>query len=126
MFPDSSIAINMSLQKTKMAYNILYGIAPFFQKQLTNKINGECNSILIAFDESLNKVAKKSQMDIHVRFWDSSKKSANVTTKYFNSGFLNHASATDLLDSFLVSLKDLKRKKLIQVSMDGPNVNLKF
>ena len=42
-----------------------------------------------------------------------------------NSRFLGYALQTDLLSHFLNSIKDLK-SNIIQVSMDGPSVNLKF
>lgn len=47
-------------------------------------------------------------------------------TRYYNSVFLNHANAENLLTAFLKGLKDLNLRKLLQVSMDGPNVNKKF
>ena len=41
----------MTLQKTKLSYVILYGLAPFFQEELNDEIkNSEC--IVIGFDES--------------------------------------------------------------------------
>lgn len=47
-------------------------------------------------------------------------------TQYYNSAFLNHATVEILFNAFLKSLNDLNLRKLLQVSMDGPNVNLKF
>ena len=43
-----------------------------------------------------------------------------------NSRFLGYAVHTDLLSHFLNSIKDLNKSNIIQVSMDGRNVNLKF
>lgn len=39
---------------------------------------------------------------------------------------MNGSKANDILDSFKIGLHPLKLKKLLQVSMDGPNVNWKF
>lgn len=39
---------------------------------------------------------------------------------------MNGTKAEDILDSFLEGLKPLNINKMIQVSMDGPNVNWKF
>ena len=43
-----------------------------------------------------------------------------------NSRFLGYAVHTDLLSHFLNSIKDLNKSNIIQVSIDGPSVNLKF
>ena len=39
---------------------------------------------------------------------------------------MNGSKAEDILESFKTGLNPLKLKNLIQVSMDGPNVNWKF
>ncbi len=49
-----------------------------------------------------------------------------VTCSYLTSEFLGHQRATDLLEKFESGLKELDRKRLLQISMDGPNVNWKF
>ena len=67
---------------------------------------------------------KKGQMDLHVQFWDSTTNS--VKTRYFNSQFLGKAAAADILKSFKSCMNGLDKEKLLQVSMDGPNVNSKF
>lgn len=46
--------------------------------------------------------------------------------RYLKSVFMDGASATDILDSFREGLKPLKLDKILQISMDGPNVNWKF
>ena len=43
---------------------------------------------------------------------------------YFNSQFVGHARASDLMESLIEVLKDLDYvNKMVQVSMEGPNVN---
>ena len=125
MFPNSKIAAQISLQKTKIGYNLLCRLAPYFQNQLLELIK-ECDNVVICFEESLNKVAKKCQMDVHIRYWDSSKKESSVTTKYYDSASLGHATAENLLDAFLHCVSNINLKKLLQGSMDDPNVNLKI
>lgn len=125
MFEDSKTAQKMALQKTKISYYITHGLSPFFQENLI-KLVQKCDFFVVGFDESLNKVAQKGQMDVFVRFWLSSKENCNVVTQYFNSTFLNHATGEKLLDAFLKWLENLNLRKLLQVSMDGPNVNIKF
>lgn len=51
------------------------------------------------FDESLNELAKKKQLDIHVRVWEDDR----VMSLYFGSQFLGHARAEDLLQHIKVS-----------------------
>ncbi|XP_062541413.1 uncharacterized protein LOC134209440 [Armigeres subalbatus] len=123
MFNDSEIASKLQLKKDKIAYMIMYGIAPYFKVELVDQIN-ECDFFVAGFDESLNKVTKKQQMDINIRYWD--KLSNSVITRYLTSQFLTRSRATDLLEAFQDGLKMLNLKKLVQVSMDGPNVNWAF
>lgn len=99
----------MKLQATKLSYNIVYGIAPFFRKQLLETIENSSH-IVLSFYESLNKVVKKGQMDVNIRFWDSSRKDSNVVTRYFDWAFLGHATAELLLDSFLECTENLTLK----------------
>lgn len=125
MFPDSIIADKFKMHKDKLSYVITYGLGPYFQNQLIKEIN-KCDFYCLSLDESLNKVSQKGQMDIIVRFWDTSKNEIN--TRYLTSVFLGHAKASDLLDSFTGSISGLgmSLKKIMQMETDGPNVNLKF
>ena len=63
-------------------------------------------------------------MDLYVRYWDSLEH--KVKTRYYDSTFLGHGTHTDLLKHFKSVTDTLPSKKAYQVSMDGPNVNLKF
>lgn len=47
-------------------------------------------------------------------------------TRYFDSSFLGHTRASDLLEKRDKIVKPVGYQKLIQVAMDGPNVNLKL
>lgn len=125
MFPDSMIAKKMQLHKDKMSYIITYGLGPHFQNLLANKVR-EVGFFCVSYDESLNKVVQKGQMDLVVRFWDEENQS--VSTRYLTSVFLNSATSSDLQSSFLEGVKglNLSPKNIIQISMDGPNVNLKM
>ena len=123
MFPDSVIASRMELGKTKISYNIVHGLAPYFHDIVVKDVN-DTDCFVVFFDESLNKFSQQQQMDICLRYWD--KLNDQVTSRYFTSAFLGHATANDLLKAFLESLKPLMLRKILQVSMDGPNVNLKM
>ena len=59
---------------------------------------------------------------MHIRLWDGD----TVRTRYLNSHFLQQAASVDINECF----KDLDNEiqpleNMLQVSMDGPNVNLK-
>ena len=59
-------------------------------------------------------------MDINVRFWDI--KNEEIITRYLTSRFLGRIRATDLLEAFKDGIENLT-EKLLQISMDGLNVN---
>ena len=63
-------------------------------------------------------------MDIFIRFWDEDNK--KVDTRYFDSLFHNGATATDIQEAFMSGIKELDKNNFLQISSDGPNVNLKF
>ena len=115
MFPDSG--------KTKTSYLICHGLAPYFKERLLNVLN-ETRFIVTSFDESFNKVVSKGQMDVLGRFWNTAKN--RVNTRYVNSVFMGKATTPDVLDNFHAASVGLNKNKYIQVSSDGPNVNLKF
>ena len=123
MFPDSEIAASMQLERTKISYMIVFGLAHHFREELQRSLQS-CDYFVAAFDESLNKISQSQQMDLVVRFWDKSKN--EVATRYLTSVFLHRSTAAHLLEAFLAGLPSTDTKKLLQVSLDGPNVNKKF
>lgn len=123
MFPDNEVIKKMQLERTKIGYLVSFGLAPHFKKQLLDEVK-VCSSFVISFDESLNKVSQNQQMDLVVRFWSREKN--EVATRYFTSAFLTKATALDLLSAFLAAVDCLELNRLLQISMDGPNVNKKF
>lgn len=121
MFPDSDVAKKFTCGATKCSYLVCFGLAPFFIEVLTDAVRAaDCFSV--SFDESMNRVTQKEQMDLHVRFWDKDK----VVTRYLGSQFLGHTRAVDLLAAFREGIGGLNSKNLLQISMDGPNVNWRF
>ncbi|XP_023218139.1 uncharacterized protein LOC111620448 [Centruroides sculpturatus] len=125
MFPDSAIAMQFQLGPDKASYIINYGLAHYFREKLINAVTS-CDNITISFDESLNKVAQRTQMDLVIKYWDESKD--KVMTRYLNSVFLDHSTADDLLSAFLNGLSEihLDLAKILHICMDGPNVNISF
>ena len=123
MFPDSTIAEKFSLLKDKCAYFINHGIAPHFRSILMNNVK-DPELYAISFDESLNTVIQMGQMDLVVNFWKNVLN--KVYTRYLDSTFICHARHQYLFEHFISALNSLDLKKLLQVSMDGPNLNWAF
>ena len=105
---------------TKFAYTVNFGLAPFFFSELLENVK-KSPFFAISFDESLNDQIEKIQMDFIIKFWNESTKT--VETRYFGSEFLKYSNAKALKQSFDKALNDLDVKKMVQISMDGPNVN---
>ncbi|KAI8728123.1 hypothetical protein BgiBS90_038070 [Biomphalaria glabrata] len=118
MFPDSSIAKKFSCGPNKVAYLITFGLGPHFHQLLKDSLTCSEDGFVLLFDEALNKELGKKQLDVHVRYWENDK----VVTRYFNSAFLGHASAQNLFEKLQQQL-DVNASKVVQISMDGPNVN---
>ena len=59
-----------------------------------------------------------------MNYWDDVLN--RVCTRYLDSTFVCRSRSDDLLEHFLLGLQSLDKVKLIQVSMDGPNVNWAF
>ena len=67
MFLDSSVANDVPLSKTKCAYTVHFGIAPYFKNDLLQAANDSpFHSIL--FDESLNSNLQQCQINVHINF----------------------------------------------------------
>ena len=69
-----------------------------------------------------NEQLEQGKMDFIVRYL----KDGGVKNRYLSSGVLGHTTAKDLKRAFEECTEKLDLKNLIQVSMDGPNVNWKM
>lgn len=124
MFSDSVIAKKMTLSPKKASYMCVFGLGPYFSEQLLDMLKNIKN-LVVCFDESLNKVSQKGQMDIVVRYFNEDKH--RIESKYVLSVFLSgRPTAENILKHFLDGVKTIGLKKIVQISMDGPNVNWKF
>ena len=72
----------------------------------------------------MNSVTQTNQMDCLVRYWDHVYNSVKVC--FWKSSYLGHATHKDLQYKSGTSISSLNLSKMIQVSRDGPNVNIKF
>ena len=75
---------------------------------------------VICFDEAFNEISKKGQMDIVIRFWDSSIN--KVSSQYLPLLFMGYSTVEDIMNNFLEASSDMKLCNLVQVLMDGPSV----
>ena len=123
MFPDSEIASQFTLGKTKVRYTMLYRIAPEFKRQLIYDINAS-PFYIVSFDESLNSQVQMSQMDVGVRYWNNRKNIAE--TRYFDSKFMRQPNADVLLKNLDESISSVSRGQFLQLTMDASQVNLDF
>ncbi|XP_065083283.1 uncharacterized protein LOC135705464 [Ochlerotatus camptorhynchus] len=126
MFPDSEIAARMEMGRTKTGYLITYGTAPYFANDLFKTLQG-CSEFVVGFDETLNKIVQRQQMDIGVRFWNPAT-NQEVEARYIGSAFLSSTRSNDLVNSVKSCFYEKPEllKNVIQCSMDGPAVNWKM
>ena len=111
------------MKASKCKYLMTYGIAPYVEQKLLEEVK-KAEVYAAIFDESLNTAMQAKQMDVLVRFW--SECDGQVKTRYLGSAFMGRATADDLVNNFESTLSKLGMLNLVQVSMDGPNVNWSF
>ena len=121
MFPDSKIAQGMSCGPTKLSYLITFGIAPYFKQLLVEDLK-KAPCFVVLFDKSLNTELHQEQMDFTVRYF----KNDQVIIRYLSSAFLGYTTTEDLKLKFEEAIQNLDTKRMVQVSVDGPNVNWKM
>lgn len=121
MFTDSKIAQQFQCGRTKAGYLATFGLAPAILDELNQTVK-DLDFYTLLFDESFNSELESKQMDVHIRFVS---KNDLVETKYYTSFFMGHAKAVDIEKNIKEAMSKLGNQKLLQISMDGPNVNLK-
>ena len=124
MFSDSKIAAGFSQGRTKVAYQITYGLKEYFKEKLSLLFkNLKAYSIL--FDETYNDTVKLKQTDVYIMYFDEQLE--KVVMRFLGCEFLGHACADDLLRVFhsVCESYKLKPELMVSLGMDGPNVNLK-
>lgn len=63
------------------------------------------------------------QMYLAIRYWFNKGK---VNVRYWDSKLIGHAKPADLLKLFEEALNCLVLSKMLQISVDGPDVKIKF
>ena len=105
----------MGLGKEKLKYVVNYGIAHFFAERLNKQVS-ESQWFAVCYIESLNKIFQESEMDLVLRFCDTCKR--KIQAHYWDSMFLEHENAADLLEKIIGRLAGLDLSKKNQV-VDG-------
>ena len=123
MDPNSKVLQSFRMKKTKAAYVVNHGLAPYFLQKLYEDIN-VTDILALSFDESLNDVQQSCEMVLVIRYW--SVKEMMVATRYLDSAFFGHGREIDLLLHFNKLTSKLDKSKVYHISMDGPRVNHKF
>ena len=102
-------------------YLMKHGIALYSKNDLNSDI--DWRSFTFHFDESTNQQVKK-QYDGYVTFYSTINKS--LATAYCGTLFIEHCSSPDLLNHFYKYFEEhhLTVKLLLNLGMDGPNVNV--
>lgn len=113
MFPDSQIAKQFSCGEKKCAYLTCFGLAPHFKEELIKLLKNEDNYVVL-FDESMNAVTQSKQLDVHVHAWNTNK--LLVESRYYNSVFIGHGTAADMMMHFRDAVEGLEIPKIFQVS----------
>ena len=123
MFPDSEIAKSYKQAQTKLKYMVQYGIAPHAKQLILEDMKNE--QFCFHFDETTTTQVKK-QYDGYLTYF--SKQHAQITCSYVGSLFVGRCPASALLDHFYHFIEDLNLDvdHLLNLGMDGPNVNKKF
>lgn len=129
MFPDSEIAKHFALSAGKLSYVIHHGLAPYFKVEIIKELKPKGPRLPLkfvsCFDESFNKVTYSKQMDVHLIYYKE--ETNQVERVYLDSQFMGHGAADNVMDEFKRVHKELDIvNNLVQLSMDGPNVNWAF
>ena len=111
-FLTAKLHIVLVFQEQNVIYILNFGLAPFIKTILWIEIKkSPCPTTI--FDERLNKKLQRGQMDILIRFWEEDKK---VDTRYFDSLFLDGATATNIQEAFMSGIKELDKNDFLQIS----------
>ena len=120
MFPDSSVPNDFALSKTRHADTVYFVIAPYFENELMQAANDSPFHFILFF-ESLILNLQQCQMDVHVKFWDST--CGKAISSYLTSQFLKGLNDANLLKHLTDALDPIHQKKMTTLSIDGLSAN---
>ena len=98
--------------RSNSIYSVNHGLAPYL-KTLRHTILEKSDTF--SFDESFKEVTQISEIYLFV-----------TSVRYHGSMLFGHGRHTEMLNHFVQMAKDLKSECLLQISMDGLTVKMKF
>ena len=110
----------MQLEINELKY---HGIGLCVRDTLKNQVV-DTVCFVVSVDESLNEVTQASEMDICLRFWD--KENNQAEDRYWDPNFLEHTTHQHLLGPVHEGFKVFNMAKIVQLSTNGPKLNLKL
>ena len=122
MFPDSQIAKDFTMSRTKASYVIGEALGPHFTETIISDLIESGLPFSVHFDETTTSQIKK-QMDVALRFWSA--KHDEVWTVFYTSLFFGHAEGQKVAEKLYNKMVEdgLPVEKLATLIRDGPNVN---
>ena len=117
MFPDSEVAKQMSIHRTKGGYILEHGIAPHYREKIVEQMRKYPFSI--NYDESTIKVHKTQQVNINVSIRNKSDliKKTNYTTLKVEEGTSGKELVEMVFNQF--ELDSIDKKKMMSDKTDG-------
>lgn len=68
MFPDSRIATDMKISRTKVWYLLSDGMGPYFRRELADDLSSSNSNFSLHFDETTQAQIEK-QEDLRLHYW---------------------------------------------------------
>ena len=87
-----------------MKYLANFDIKSYLKDLLAESIK-KFDCYIVSFDESLNKLTQNCEMDLLLRYFDSS--DDRVKVRFYHSCFLGHATHSDFVQQLNDATKDL-------------------
>ena len=81
------VSSKLQIGRTKLQYVINHGLFTHFKQMILDEIL-KSPFMSVLFDKTLNESIQKSEMDIHIRYWNEGE--TKVTMQYWTSLFLGH------------------------------------
>ena len=95
-----------------------------YAQEILKDVFRDAKWFVVFFDECLNEITQASGMDLCIRFWNNEK--CRIQDRYWSFVFLGYTTHMDIFKVFQNGIKSLDLTRIIQVSMDGANVNYNF
>ena len=128
MFPDSATAAGLSLGRTNIEYMAHFSLGCCYKDEVMKTLfsrKAVCPKFVSCFDESLNEVKTKKQIEMHIISFDENTK--QITKSHIRTEFNGHRDAEIVVKAFKSAHGKLDYvHSLAQISMDGPNINWKI